>query len=396
MPSFAGLRGTGDWGTDERPKNFREGILWANPNGRAPLFALMSRVGEKSTDDPEFAWFEEKLTPTRVQLNTTTQATAGDNTVTLSAAGGGLNLVAGTVLQVEKTETASYDNEIVVVSSITSDTVIVLKRGQAGSTAATIPVNSYFTVIGSSYEEGSYAPDINARNPTKLRNFCQIFKTSVGITRTAAKTETRTGDPYKNDKKRKAFDHSAGIEFAMLFGKPYEDLTGSKPKRYMGGLRYYITSNVTIFTTTPTEDTLLAALYRVFDYDAGGAGEQRIVYAGNGFLNSLNKLARTATNTRINFNGTIEVYGQKLQRWILPQGEFAVKTHPLMNVHGRYTNSAFVIDPTALKWRPLRDTKFTDDVQEDRKDSKEGLWLTEAGLEVNHEETMAYIGNFVV
>lgn len=28
LGALAGLRGTGDWGTDERPKNFREYILW--------------------------------------------------------------------------------------------------------------------------------------------------------------------------------------------------------------------------------------------------------------------------------------------------------------------------------------------------------------------------------
>jgi hypothetical protein len=58
MPAIAGLRGTGtaDWGTDERPKNFREMILWRNPNGSAPLTALMSKMRSESTDDPEFAW----------------------------------------------------------------------------------------------------------------------------------------------------------------------------------------------------------------------------------------------------------------------------------------------------------------------------------------------------
>ena len=42
--AFAGLRGTGDWGTDERPKNFRELILWRDPNGTTPLTAIMSRL----------------------------------------------------------------------------------------------------------------------------------------------------------------------------------------------------------------------------------------------------------------------------------------------------------------------------------------------------------------
>ena len=38
MFGIAGLRGTGDWGLDERPKSFREGILRFNPNGTAPIF----------------------------------------------------------------------------------------------------------------------------------------------------------------------------------------------------------------------------------------------------------------------------------------------------------------------------------------------------------------------
>ena len=48
MSGVAGLRGSGDWGTDERPKNFREGILRFNPRGTAPIFALTSKAGSKS------------------------------------------------------------------------------------------------------------------------------------------------------------------------------------------------------------------------------------------------------------------------------------------------------------------------------------------------------------
>ena len=64
--TFAGLRGTGDWNTDERPKNFRETILWRNPNGTTPLTALMARFRTESTDDPEFNWFEEEQNIIRV------------------------------------------------------------------------------------------------------------------------------------------------------------------------------------------------------------------------------------------------------------------------------------------------------------------------------------------
>ena len=43
MAAIAGLRGTGDFGTDERPKDFREGILRLRPNGNAPIFALTKK-----------------------------------------------------------------------------------------------------------------------------------------------------------------------------------------------------------------------------------------------------------------------------------------------------------------------------------------------------------------
>ena len=69
MAAFAGVRGTGNYGTDERPKNFRQGILWLNPNGTAPIFALTSKMGKRSIDDPEFSWWAEPNDHVRLQVN---------------------------------------------------------------------------------------------------------------------------------------------------------------------------------------------------------------------------------------------------------------------------------------------------------------------------------------
>lgn len=396
MSAFAGVRGTGNWGTDERPKNFREAILWANPNGTAPLTALLARARSEKTDDPEFSWWEEKQQIVRVQINYSTGYS--DSATTLVIAADGLRLVPGDLLLVEKTETTTYDNELLEVSSVTSGTEIVVKRGAANTTAAAIANGVYLTKIGNVFGEGTGKPDISQANPTKLYNYTEIFKTACGITGTAAITRARTGDAFKNDKKRKMFDHSAALEFAFLFGRRYEGVgTNGKPKRYTGGLRSFLTTNVTIFTTTPTEDTFLNAIYRVFDYNKDSqAGDERLILAGNGFLNSLNKLARNSSSTRVNFTEVIKLYGMNLQRWVTPQGTFAVKTHPLMNQHGRFANSAFIIDPTNLVYRYARDTFFWDKTQNPGDDEHTAMWFTEAGLEVHHEYTMAYIGNFVV
>ena len=60
MAAVAGLRGSGDWGTDERPTNFREFINFRNPNGTTPIFGLMARVQKESVDDPQFSWWDEQ------------------------------------------------------------------------------------------------------------------------------------------------------------------------------------------------------------------------------------------------------------------------------------------------------------------------------------------------
>lgn len=399
--AVAGLRGTGDWATDERPKNFREMILWRNPNGQTPLTALLSKMKSESTSDPEYAWYEEELNALRLTVNFTTGYSTTDTSITVTSnVTDATDVVAGDIFLVEKALTTAYNHEIVVASANGSAGVVAFTRASSGTSAAPIANGTFLTKIGNVFAEGTGAPSASNRNPTKMYNLCQIFKTTYDITNTAKNTKTRTGDPIKNDKKRKMFDHSVAMELAFLFGKRHET-TGSngKPLRFTGGLLWalsqYAPSMITAFTTTPTETTFTDAVYKVFDYNSG-AGDERVVFAGNGFLNSLNKLAASQARTRVNFDGLIDVYGMKLQRWVLPQGTIYVKSHPLFNTHSRFTNDAAIIDPSSLKYRHMRDTTFKDNIQANDADETKGQWLTEAGLEAEHLKTMGWISNFVV
>lgn len=387
--AFAGLRGTGDWATDERPKNFREMILWRNPNGTAPLTALLSKMDSQSTDDPEFSWWEEELNVIRVQVNGVMNTTTTTSVVVTTNA---LMLVPGDVLLIETSDASTA--EIVTVNGVASDTAFDVIRAQAGTSAAAIPTSTFITKVGNTYAEGTTSPSVSNRNPTKVKNYAQIFKTAYEMTKTAQVTNTRTGDPLKNDKKRKMFDHSTALEMAFFFGKPFET-TGSngKPLRFTGGLRHFLTSNVTVFATTPTETTFLNAITPVFNYESGG-GNERIIFAGNGALTSLNKLAKAGMQVRT--DDVVKLYGMSLQRWIIPQGTFLLRTHPLLNNHARYTNSMFVVDPAALVYRYVRDTAPQDNIQANDADTLKGQWLSEVGLELRHEKTMSYMGNFIV
>ena len=406
MTAVAGLRGTGDWGTDERPKNFRELIMFRNPNGSAPLFALTARIASESVNDPEFNWWDEPNDLIRLQLNDATDMSTADTDVVVdspdpSASAPGLayglatHLKVGDLLMVEKaTEAQVIDNEIVQVDAVTSATAFSVVRGVAGTTPAIILDDAFFLKIGSAYAEGTSAASATSRNPIKYSNLCQIFKSTYEVTKTAEKTFARTGDVIANDKKRKVFDHSRDIELAFMFGQKFET-TGAngKPLRYLGGLREFIPTNTTtIFGTGVTLSAYMNATSPVFDWDTS-AGDERIVFCGNGYLNTLNDLA--AANGQIRFMETIKVFGMNLRRFVLPQGQLFIRAHPLMNRHAQYQDSAFIIDFSALKYRMLRDTTAEDNIQAPGDDSRKGQWLSEISLEVRHGGlSCGYHGNF--
>lgn len=398
MTYFAGLRGTGSWGTDERPKNFRESILWLNPNGSAPLFALTSKAKTESVNDPEFNWWEETKTICRVKVNGALDNNPATTTVVVDD--GALRLLPGDLLYVEPaTELTTFTEERLRVVSVTSDTEFVVQRAVAGSSIANIDNDLYLFRYGNAQSEGNVSIASASNNPTKYNNYCQIWKTPYQISKSALATKFRTGDPKKNEQIRTTFEHSEKIESSLLFGRPYETVdatNGNMPIRYTMGLRHFITSNRTVFTADPTEQTFLDAVTPCFNYTSGSAGDERLVFAGNTALNFLNNLAAGGASSRVRFDSTVKFYGMNLQKWIIPQGTLYIKSHPLMNVHPVYKNSMFVLNPSGIIWRPLagRDTKLEKDIQPNDADYIKDQWLTEGGFEFHHEQTMAYIGQF--
>lgn len=409
MAAVAGLRGTGDWGTDERPKNFRELILFRNPNGTAPIFALMAKARKKTTDDPEFAWWDEPNDIVRLQVNGALGS--GDTTIVIDSAdpdtsvpnrnwGVAKHLKPGDLLLVEPTADAvAFNHEVLRVVTVVSDTEFTVDRGAAGSTPAAISNDQFLLLIGSSYPEGSGAPRAVSRNPQKYSNYTQIFKDTYELTRTASKTRVRTGDPVKNDKKRKAFDHARAIEMSILFGRKSETIgDNGKPQRTFDGVRRFIpASNTTVFSAAWDLNGLMDAISPVFDWDTE-AGDTRIAFVGNTGLNHMNKKIASASGQsalNINYVGESKVYGMNFSEFRVPQGRLLLKTHPLMNRHSLYRNSMLIMDFSNLMWRPLEDsdTHFEDNIQSKDEDLKRGQWLTEAGIEVDAGGlTFGYIG----
>lgn len=407
--AIAGLRGTGDWGTDERPKNFREGILRFNPNGTAPIFALTSKASTRTTDDPEFSWWCEGNNIIRLAVNG--NPTATDTTITVSGIdpsvtnlgapyGDARNLKDGDILMVdplvEPAGSVAFAPEYIEVDDVLSATQFTVRRGALGSTPASIASGQGLTIVGSGYAEGTGVPRATFRNPTKYTNKIQIFKDTYELTGTADKTKTRTNNNYSEDKKRKIFKQSADIEFAFMFGKQSETIgDNGKPKRTMDGLRNFIPlSNQFVYSAPVTPADFLDKLAPVFDFDTG-AGDTRMGFFGNKALIELSKIF--ANEVIFNVNNVVKVYGMDFQEFILPNGRVLLRSHPLLSRHGLYQKSGFILDFDAIKCvemsgRPNGTPK--DDVQTEDEDVRRGFIQTDTSLEVDYGGlTMAYLGN---
>ena len=61
MSAVIGMRSNADWVDGQRPKNWRETILYLYPNGKAPLTGIMAKAGKESVDDPQYHWWTKTL-----------------------------------------------------------------------------------------------------------------------------------------------------------------------------------------------------------------------------------------------------------------------------------------------------------------------------------------------
>lgn len=396
--TIQGLRDTTNFVTDQRPQNWRQGMLLLDPNGMAPLTGLTSVMKSESTDDPQYNWWEKELASQRIALgaNLTTVNT------TITVASGALQLKDGHLLRVEE------NGEVIAVNGDpSSDTSFTGVRGYSGTTAAAVDydgqgVNPNLVVVGNAYEEGSDAPTGINYDPTKRYNYTQIFRDTLEATRTATKTRLRTGDAVREAKRECLQYHSIGMERGFIFGNRTETTKNGKPLRTTGGLVQFISDSnfggssdyvKTVSGGSLDMDTLESYLEDLFLYGSS----EKMGFCGNRALLAINQAARK--NSTYNIGVGEKEFGMRVTRLICPYGELVLKTHPLFNLltggttgtdpYYGYNSSVLILDMERMKYRYLTDsdTKYEPKLQSNGMDGMKSGYLTECGLELGHPKT---------
>ena len=412
-----GMRGTGDWVTDQRPKNWREQILYLYPNGMMPLTAVMSMMGSEKVDDPEFNWWTENIgdiigdvANVYVDAACTTAYTTDtgvgsvvylriDDSVAnyirvghqilLRDASDWLVDVVGEVVYVD-----------VVAGANLSTIGVKLLEADNNSTTHDLSDCDSFKIIGNINSEGAEMPDAVARDPSKQYNYTQIFRTPLSITRTAKKTRLRTENDYQKMKREALEMHGIEMENAMLWSIRTEG-TGDngKPKRTTRGLIPWIRAlapgNCSDYTTdadyatdpwiTSGETWFDIAMEQIFRYGAG----EKLALCGSGALMGINRLAKAGGQVQLTPSSA--EYGLKVIQWITPFGVVNLKTHPLFSFDATTRNMMVIFEPKDLVFRFVDDTSFYPDKDKDSRNGKRldatiEEFLTEAGMEFHHGE----------
>lgn len=384
MAAVLGMRGSGSWSSDERPTNYREMILYMYPNAKAPMMALLSKLGSEAVDDPKFTIFTKGMPNQRALVNA-----AGYNntdnpvTITLHTTGDYTFFKAGHAIINERTL------EVMWVTAVASNT-LTCKRAVGSASLVAGLEHDGLLVIGSAHEEGADTPVARAYDPTTTVNYTQIFRNSVNQTGTARATHLRTGDQVKNAQKECMLLHHIEMEKAFIFGVPKEDLTGSQPKRTTAGFLYFVSSNILNATDTPLDiDTWEDFLEDLFSYGS----ESKLILCGARVVNCINKLARV--NSTVNVVPKATTYGMAIWSYMSPFGEVMFKTHPLFSENPTFTSWGICLDAPHLKYRPLkgRDTKYLPNRQGAGIDGVLDEYLTEAGMELRFEQCHGVIKN---
>ena len=403
----------------------------------SPFFVYLANVAKVPTTDTQFRFLEDR---TKISFTdrsfllkggiTLVAAGSTDSVVFDTPGGDGVDwLIPGMVVAIGDVDgnsvptTAnvrieSVDNS----SSATQTTCVVTAISNPGGSTLALADNSKCTVIGTSFAEGSGAPDVFSEEMDNDFGFTQIFKTACELTNTARATQYRGyADEWDRIWNLKLREHKVDIERAMLFGQRgtanginyTEGIVGSTIKNGLGnvvndgsklsynsGTPYYKSNTAAEFTY----DDMLEDFEVIFD-PARGGGRAKLALASRPVISHFNKLGGFV-------NGSLnEGSNNDLSRYMFQasQGPFGHLVNKIQTVHGDVSLVAeslfrgfaagfmMLVDLDHVSYRPLvgnginRDTHIITNVQSADEDLRKDIILTEAGLEVSLPETHALI-----
>lgn len=392
VAAIQGMRGTGEFNTDFRPKNYRELYTLLEPNGNAPLNAMLAMGSSEATNDPEYKNFRDELPDRVVKVNGAVASTS-TGTITIDASNENKFIVAGSIVVNSET------GEVMHATADVTGTTLTVTRNIGGTTHQ-IADDALLFVAGYAAQENGTMPTTISFDATVASNYTQIFRTAFGVSNTLKSTNLRTGDKLQENMTKALKLHMSDIERAMFFGKKHEaNGSTSTPTRYTGGLITQLSSVVDITTDYATYGGSAAGqmteegfdgllISTVFKYGS----KQKIAFVGETVANQLQQIGKDRWQPA----AMQQTYGINITRYSTFAGDLLVYLHPQFRQIPGMKSGMLIVDFPYLCYRHLedRDTKLLENRQNNDQDGVKHEYLTECGLELLQDKVHSYIKNW--
>lgn len=215
------------------------------PGGKEDLSDVVSVLAQRETPllnmvmDQSMActfrkheWVNTRLRGFKDNLNGAINNAVTTITVYGAYQGASVKYVVGTILRI--------DDEYLQVTTVTSQTSLVVTRGFAGTTAAAHNNGAPIEIIAKPKAEGHTSTDDDSEVGGRDYNLTQIFYRRLSLTGTAQAIDV-AGDENKMtvQVQRKMKELLKELERSLILGKRFQD--GSGDNRLLGGLSDFIT-----------------------------------------------------------------------------------------------------------------------------------------------------------
>jgi hypothetical protein len=232
--------------------------------GLLSYFGLSSLSKEAS--ETKHSWMEDTLRPL---TSTITDNPLTNNATTINvAAGTGVIYRAGDVVKIE-------DELIRLSADPSTDALTTIAspngRGFGGSTAAQHAQNAVIEIVSVTIPEGQATPGLTRTQvKTQVDNYTQIFEDVVQVSSTLEAVEQwNPGSEYARQLGKTMKSILILMDKTFIYGKPAARAAANGNTGMMGGLRHFISTNVTAASSAQLSEKLcLDALFQT--YAAGG------------------------------------------------------------------------------------------------------------------------------
>ena len=319
----------------------------------------------------QYGWVEDKLQAMKDTVKIV-EGSAGSSSITVNTP---------TIFRPD--QVIKIGDELILVTAVNEGTgVLTVTRGFGGTTTATSPVakDTEIEIMFNLKDEGSDARDSKYIPRVNLFNYTQIFDDTIKISGTAqAVSEYGISDLYNYERMKVQDRLALELENALVNGVKFQ----SGDKRMMGGLRSFITTNVTNAASAEiTFEMIDNAMLSIVK--AGGMKEatRMVLMVSPTQLQKITLLDKA----QVRVGRAETVTGREVKTFVTPHGTLEIRE----NINFK-SDEVAILDANRIKIRPLQGRQFSHTYLGMTGDNIKGQVVGEFTLELNQEEAHAWI-----